>query len=259
MRELERRYVGRPIELRAAGDGGGLGTLHGYAAMFRKFSQNLGGFVEEVDSGAFGKTLGDAAQVMARYNHDDNYLLGTTEAETLRLAVDNDGLVYDVDLPDTTAGRDCAVLAGRKDLRYSSFAFRCIEDEWTTTPQGFPLRRLLAVQLVDVAPVNSPAYLDTSVAMRSLADYCGGLVEETRAGKALSAANVTLIRSARDHIGAAQDSIAELLADVPEETPDEENDDSRSTKTTADTEQRDTHSAEPRSIAALRMQLSDLQ
>ena len=53
-------------------------------------------------------------------------------------------------------------------MKWSSFAFRTIEDEWGVTEQGFPLRTLLAVQLVDVAPVNSPAYLDTSVAARSL-------------------------------------------------------------------------------------------
>jgi hypothetical protein len=76
-----------------------------------------------------------------------------------------------VDLPDTSAGRDVSALSKRKDLRYSSFAFRTIEDSWGITEQGFPLRTLLQVLLLDVAPVNSPAYLDSSTGVRSLAEH----------------------------------------------------------------------------------------
>ncbi len=108
---------------------------------------------------------------MARYNHDDNHLLGTSEAGTLRLEIDGTGLRYDVDLPDTSSGRDVRELAKRGDVRFSSFAFRTIDDEWDLTPEGFPMRTLLAVQLVDVAPVNNPAYRDTSTGLRSLAEH----------------------------------------------------------------------------------------
>lgn len=155
-----------PVEWREGGPG--VGRLSGYAAVFNRYSQNLGGFVEQVDPAAFNKTLADGAAVMARGNHDDAYLLGTTWAGTLTLEVDGTGLRYTVDLPDTGAGRDYQALAKRGDIRWSSFAFRTIEDEWGETDQGFPLRTLRSVQLVDVAPVNSPAYLDTSVALRSL-------------------------------------------------------------------------------------------
>ncbi len=167
MMDVERRHLAQPVELRAAA--GGPGVLAGYAAKYMRYSQNLGGFVEQIAPGAFAKSLGDRVPVIARYNHDDNYLLGTTEAGTLRLMSDADGLPYEVELPDTSAGRDVAALAKRGDLRYSSFAFHTLEDEWSVTEQGFPLRTLLNVQLVDVAPVNSPAYLDTSTGLRSLA------------------------------------------------------------------------------------------
>lgn len=186
-RELERRHVHLPVEWRAGTDGG-MGKLGGYAAVFNRASQNLGGFVEQVDPVAFNKSIGDALRVFCRTHHMDTWLLGTTEAETLRLSVDGTGLAYEVDLPDTQAGRDTQSLAKRGDLRYSSFAFRCIEDEWSVTPDGFPLRTLLAVQLVDVAPVVEPAYLDSTTGMRSLAarldvdpDECAGLpLEEVR-------------------------------------------------------------------------------
>lgn len=166
--EMERRHLARPVEYRASD--AGPGTLFGYASVYNRYSQNLGGFVEQVAPGAFSKSIGDALPIVARYNHDDNYLLGTTEAETLRLLDDTTGLGYEVDLPDTTSGRDVGFLSKRGDLRYSSFAFHTLEDEWGVTEQGFPLRTLKSVQLVDVAPVNSPAYLDSSVGVRSLAE-----------------------------------------------------------------------------------------
>ena len=68
----------------------------------------------------------------------------------------------------------------------SSFAFRLYPDgdEWGLTDQGYPLRTLISGQLVDVAPVNLPAYMDTSVdaraavALRSLAEKMSAPVEE---------------------------------------------------------------------------------
>ncbi len=170
MRELEVRNHSGAVEFRATDKGG---VLTGYAAVFNRFSQNLGGFVEQVDPRAFNKTLSDAGPVFARFNHEDNYLLGTTEANTLRLSVDGTGLRYEIDLPDTTAGRDVRVLAKRGDLSKSSFAFRTMPegDEWGYTPDGFLLRTLTEVELVDVAPVVNPAYRDTSTGLRSLANH----------------------------------------------------------------------------------------
>lgn len=179
MRDLELRSLPVRVEFRASDNGPGV--LVGYASVFNKLSQNLGGFVERVDAGTFDKTLQDGGPVVARFNHDDNFLLGTTEAETLRLSVDGTGLRYEVELPDTTAGRDVAALAKRGDLSKSSFAFRTIRDEWGFTEDDFPLRTLKEVQLVDVAPVVNPAYRDTTSGLRSLAEKCELSLEEVKA------------------------------------------------------------------------------
>lgn len=183
MRDMEIRSLPGVVEFRASERGG---KLAGYAAVFNKRSQNLGGFVEQVDPVAFNKSLSDGIPVFARFNHEDNFLLGSTEAETLRLAVDGTGLHYEVDLPDTSAGRDVRVLAERGDLRYSSFAFRTISDSWGETEEGFPLRTLTAVQLVDVAPVVNPAYRDTTTGLRSLAQHFkldpAAVIEEAQKG-----------------------------------------------------------------------------
>lgn len=180
--ELETRNMPGRVELRSGGTG--IGLLVGYASVFNKRSQNLGGFVEVVDPKAFAKTLGDKAPVVARFNHNDDYLLGTTEAATLRLSVDRNGLMYEVDLPDTGAGRDVRALAERGDLRYSSFAFRTVSDTWSETEDGMPLRTLTAVHLVDVSPVVNPAYRDTTTGMstplRTLAGHLGLELEQVR-------------------------------------------------------------------------------
>lgn len=121
------------------------------------------------------------APVIARFNHDDNQPLGTTAAGTLRLSVDSGGLRYDVDLPDTQAGRDVKALAERGDLRYSSFAFRVVEDRWDQAEDGMALRTLLSVKLMYVAPVMNPAYLDTTSGMRSLSHHLGIDLDTVRA------------------------------------------------------------------------------
>ncbi|WP_349319202.1 HK97 family phage prohead protease [Mycolicibacterium canariasense] len=154
-------------------------TIGGYAAKFNRMSQNLGGFVEQIDNRAFNKSAGDGwPDVIARYNHDDNFVLGTTNAGTLRCTIDGVGLLYDVDLPSSRA--DVFELVQRNDVSKSSFAFITIEDDWGTNDQGFPVRTLVATKLIDVAPVNTPAYLDTSTGLRSLARKFDAPVEEVR-------------------------------------------------------------------------------
>ncbi|MGC5330989.1 HK97 family phage prohead protease [Micromonospora sp. DT62] len=176
MTDVERRYTPLVVELRADKDRKRIG---GYAAVFNRESRNLGGFVEVVDRAAFNKSRGDGfPDVIARYNHDDNMLLGTVAAGTLRLSIDNTGLEYVVDPPDARA--DIVELVQRGDIRRSSFAFRTIEDDWTMTEQNFPKRTLLAAALVDVAPVNMPAYPDATAGLRSLADRFEADLEEVR-------------------------------------------------------------------------------
>jgi HK97 family phage prohead protease len=177
--EIERRYTSGDTgkaELRADGEKRRIG---GYAAVFNRQSRNLGGFIEVVDPVAFNQARGDGwPDVIARYNHDDNQLLGTTAAGTLRMGLDSYGLTYEVDPPTSMA--HVTELVQRGDVRKSSFAFRTVSDDWATTDQGYPLRRLTGVQLVDVAPVNVPAYPDSTAGLRSLANKFEADFEEVR-------------------------------------------------------------------------------
>jgi HK97 family phage prohead protease len=209
MSDAERRFTSVPVEIRAGSD---KPTIGGYAAKFERTSQNLGGFVERIAPGFFNKSRGDGwPGVQARYNHDDNRLLGTTGAGTLRLALDEVGLSYEVDLPQSR--QDVYELVQRGDVRQSSFAFVAFEDEWTTNDQGFPLRTLVSGRLMDVAPVNAPAYEDTSVGLRSLAEHFHAPLEEVRA---LAASNelVRFFKRTDEHTQTSRRSAAAALARV---------------------------------------------
>jgi HK97 family phage prohead protease len=176
---VERRFTTMTVEYRTPP--GEQARIGGYAAMFTKVSQNLGGFVEVVERSFFNKSRGDGwPDVLCRYNHDDNMLLGTTGAGTLRLSLDDTGLDYNVTPPQSRA--DVVELVQRGDVRKSSFAFRVPTggEDWGLSDQGYPMRHLVTGQLVDVAPVNVPAYLDTSAALRSLAVKMDADVEEVR-------------------------------------------------------------------------------
>jgi HK97 family phage prohead protease len=166
--DVERRFTPGQVEVRAAKDSRAVG---GYALKFNTQSRNLGGFVEQINTSALNKSRGDGwPEVMARYNHDDNMLLGTTAARTLRLTLDEVGLVYEVDVPQARA--DVYELVQRGDVNKSSFAFVVPPDgdEWGLNDLDIPLRTLNSIKLIDVAPVNAPAYLDTTTAVRSLAE-----------------------------------------------------------------------------------------
>lgn len=175
-KSIERRYTPGIVEVRARDERRSIG---GYAAVFGKLSRNLGGFVEQVLPDAFNRSRGqDWPEVIARHNHDDNLLLGTAAAGTLKLRTDDVGLEYEVTPPE--ARSDILELVERGDVRHSSFAFRTIEDDWAQSEQGYPMRSLVSVQLVDVAPVVSPAYPDATAGLRSLASRFDADLEEVR-------------------------------------------------------------------------------
>jgi HK97 family phage prohead protease len=175
--EIERRFTVVTVEARSGE--GRPPRIGGYAAKFNIFSRNLGGFVEQVTPSFFSKSRGEGwPDVVARFNHDDSQLLGTTMGRTLSLAVDNVGLIYEVEPPPSM--RHVVELVERGDVQKSSFAFRTLEDDWTTTEDGGPLRSLVSGVLVDVAPVVTPAYIDTSAGLRSLAAKFDADLEEVR-------------------------------------------------------------------------------
>ena len=133
----------------------------------------LGRFVEEIRSGAVTKTLKDG-DVLAFHEHQPAMMLGRLSAGTLRLTDSPSELRYEIDLPDTSAGRDVATLLERGDIRGSSFGFKAEAKEvrWSVLPGGMVLRSVGPMYLHHIATTCMPAYVETSaeLAYRSLAD-----------------------------------------------------------------------------------------
>ncbi len=150
-------------------------TLTGYAAVFNKPSKNLGGFVEVIAPGAFTQTI-TQRDVLALVSHDATRLLGRTSSGTLRLSEEDLGLRYELDLPDTTEGRDLAAMVARGDIRGSSVGWlkANAKDSWGRSEQGYAQRTVHEVSLQNVGPTPIPAYEDTesvgALALRSLAE-----------------------------------------------------------------------------------------
>lgn len=146
--------------------------MRGYAYRFNELSHDLGGFRERIMPGAGGPSL-RKNDILATFNHDVRALLGRTSSGTLEVGEDREGGWYELDLPDTTVGRDVAELLRRRDLRGSSFTFRVLsggaqradEDD---TETGLPIREITAMDVYEVGPVVNPAYPTTQAALRSM-------------------------------------------------------------------------------------------
>ncbi len=149
----------------------------GYGAVFGSWSEDLGGFIEQIDPRAFTKTLLEA-DVRALVNHDVDQLLGRTKAGTLRLSADARGLLYEIDVnADDPDAQSALAKVSRGDLDGSSFSFECIRDEWNFDASPAE-RTLFECRLVDVGPVTFPAYPDATANARAAV-----LQAATRAGK----------------------------------------------------------------------------
>jgi HK97 family phage prohead protease len=157
------------FEIRAASDGL---NFRGYAAVFDSPSDDLGGFRETIEPGAFTKTLADRTQskrnpVKMFLNHDWDVVLASTYGGTLRLSEDERGLFVDADLPDNEWGRPVRDAVMRGDISSMSFGFNVVKDDWSEDRKD---RRVTEVKLWEVSPVTAwPAYPATSASVRRLA------------------------------------------------------------------------------------------
>jgi HK97 family phage prohead protease len=165
-------------EIRARKTDKGPMQLEGYAAMFGVpivIRDWLGEFTEVVNSGCFSRCLEAGTDVRALFNHDVNCVLGRSQNNTLRLSEDQNGLHFEIDLPDTQVARDVHTLVMRGDISQCSITFEVIEKEGQKWIEGKDAdgndtlrRELIDVKLYDISPVTFPACPETGVDARSL-------------------------------------------------------------------------------------------
>ena len=155
------------LEVRMDGD---KPKVIGYASVFGSLSNDLGGFREYIGKDAFDGRLEDDVRFLI--NHDGLPLARTTNG-TLKLSVDEKGLKYEAEMPDTTDSRDLMELLKNGTVNQSSFAFIVEEDSWEMN-DGQNIRTIEKIsRLFDVSAVTYPAYEEatSSVALRSLDNW----------------------------------------------------------------------------------------
>lgn len=168
---METRSNTRPVAIETREEG--KTVIVGYAAVFYRAGDPGTEYElwekvrERIARGAFDRALADRHDARGLFNHDPNIVLGRVGAGTVRLSVDDVGLRYEIDAPDTQSGKDVVAMLRRGDVVGSSFAFIVRGDSWQRDRDtGDEIRTIQDVDLLDVSPVTYPAYESTSAGVR---------------------------------------------------------------------------------------------
>lgn len=175
--EIEKR-VYRVKEFRARKDDDGSEYIEGYSAVFDSPSEDMGWgdweFREFVDPGAFDNVLKNS-DARALINHDPNLILARESSGTLKLKKDEKGLFSEINVAQTSYGKDLLISVSRGDIKEQSFSFIVLRDRWEEDrDKKITTRTILEIkELYDISPVTYPAYPDTDVAKRSFEKFRG--------------------------------------------------------------------------------------
>lgn len=138
--------------------------ITGYAAVFNSKTSIGGWFDEIIEPGAFARSLSENGDIRALFNHNWDNVLGRTKSGTLRLEEDERGLKFEIELPNTSVGRDLAESMARGDINQCSFGFWITEENWDYNVEP-ALRIIKEVELYEISVVSIPAYDDTEASL----------------------------------------------------------------------------------------------
>ena len=142
-------------------------NVSGFAANFMEY--DLGSFRERIERSAFDNL--DNYDIHALYNHDyDRVLARRNKGKgTLDLQVNEEGLYFAFELPDTATGNEVRTLVSRGDVDQASWAFTVKKEEWLDVRSDKPLRVIKEVgEIFDISLTPRGANPTTSAALRSL-------------------------------------------------------------------------------------------
>lgn len=145
-----------------------VGALEGVALFWNSLSEDLGGFRERFARGAFAESLeNDDPKVI--WQHDRKQVFGRVRRGTAQIWEDEEGLKYVATPPDAMWAKDALESIRRGDVDQNSFSFLVLTggERWNRE-NGTMVRTVTKARLLEVGPQTEPAYLDTTVAVRSL-------------------------------------------------------------------------------------------
>jgi len=147
--------------------------VEGVAIVFNSDSVDMG-FVETIEPTAISDETIKSSDVFAYLDHNENRgVLARCRygKGSLDLWIENDGLHYRFEAPQTQLGDELLSYLTRGEITASSFAFTVAQggDIWSRGDDGTLKRRITKIErLFDVSPVFTPAYETTSVAKRKV-------------------------------------------------------------------------------------------
>lgn len=144
----------------------------GRPIVYNSRSENLGGFVEIISPGAFGDSVN--GDIRALVEHDYKMLIGRTQSNTMRIKEDREGLLVEIDPPNTRTAEELLESIERRDITGMSFGFTVNDQgaEWNFDEDP-ALRTVTSAVLHEITITSMPAYRATNVqvAMRHLENY----------------------------------------------------------------------------------------
>lgn len=147
-------------------------TIEGYALVFNSPSEDLGGFIEIIERSAIDENTIKRSDILVKLNHNNDKVLARSKKGkgNLELILDDKGLFYRFEAPDTPTGNECLEQVRSGVIDSSSFCFSLPKeggDRWER--KGNTVYRYITKidKLYDVSPVYTPAYEATSCSKRA--------------------------------------------------------------------------------------------
>lgn len=146
--------------------------VEGYAAIFSEPSQPMP-FIEYIDPNALQGA--DLSNVLALYDHEFGNILGRTDSGTLALKVDDKGLFFSCQLPDTQLGHDTYQNVANGNIKGCSFRFDIEDDLYSIDENGNQIHTINKISNVtEISLTTLPAYTETSVQVKRSLDLLKG-------------------------------------------------------------------------------------
>lgn len=139
-----------------------IATLEGYCMVWNTLSSDRGGFKVRLLPGSATFTT----PTHALYHHDYTHVIGNTANGTLRLIPDAFGVKVQIDLPDTTSGRDCEELVEGKYVTGMSFSMVTSPIFTDTVENGETIMNVSSFVCDEVTITPIPAFVDTTIGIK---------------------------------------------------------------------------------------------
>lgn len=145
--------------------------ISGKAISFDTQSNDIG-FIEILHRGCISQELIDSSNIVFLYNHDYNQVIARANKGkgTLNIDLRDDGVYFDLEVPNTTMGNDLLENIRLGNITQCSFGFSYANEEGAYTDEKIGdvwYRNVYKIgELFDLSAVTYPAYDDTYVNAR---------------------------------------------------------------------------------------------